>query len=200
MKHIVYKTTNLVNGKYYIGKHSCNCSPCTYLGSGKDFKKALKEYGKENFHMKILSEFDNADDAYKYESKIVTQNVVNQEDCYNKVCGGKGCLTPELSGTNKECTINGVTYISQKAAAKDLGLSKGTINRWMTGVSKKGRRSKQNRNPVITPYGKFKTIRLAAEAEGINIATLTSRIYSVSNKDYYRCEDHEQIKINGMFF
>ena len=44
---IIYKTTNLVNGKIYIGKDSKN-NP-NYLGSGNLLKKALIKYGKENF-------------------------------------------------------------------------------------------------------------------------------------------------------
>ena len=44
---IIYKTTNLVNGKIYIGKDKNN-NP-SYLGSGKILKLAIKKYGKENF-------------------------------------------------------------------------------------------------------------------------------------------------------
>ena len=40
---IIYKTTNLINGKFYIGKDSKN-DP-NYLGSGKILKKAFKKYG-----------------------------------------------------------------------------------------------------------------------------------------------------------
>ena len=44
---IIYKTTNLVNKKIYIGQDSKN-NP-EYLGSGAIVKKAIKKYGKENF-------------------------------------------------------------------------------------------------------------------------------------------------------
>lgn len=53
----IYLTTNLINGKIYIGQHlflpnkKLNSS---YLGSGRYFKRALKKYGKENFSRKIL--------------------------------------------------------------------------------------------------------------------------------------------------
>ncbi len=49
---IIYKTTNLINGKYYIGKDEKN-NP-EYLGSGKILKFAIKKYGIENFKKEIL--------------------------------------------------------------------------------------------------------------------------------------------------
>jgi group I intron endonuclease len=49
---VVYKTTNLVNGKSYIGKDKHN-NP-NYLGSGKRLHSAIKKYGKENFKKEIL--------------------------------------------------------------------------------------------------------------------------------------------------
>lgn len=43
---IVYKTTNLINGKIYIGVDSKN--QATYLGSGLHISRAIKKYGKKN--------------------------------------------------------------------------------------------------------------------------------------------------------
>ena len=40
---IVYKTTNLINGKIYIGKDMKN-NP-NYLGSGTILRRAIKKYG-----------------------------------------------------------------------------------------------------------------------------------------------------------
>lgn len=53
----IYLTTNLVNGKIYIGQHvisSDKRANATYIGSGELFKRALNKYGKENFKRKIL--------------------------------------------------------------------------------------------------------------------------------------------------
>ena len=49
---VIYKTTNLINGKIYIGQDSKN-NP-KYLGSGVIFLKAIKKYGKENFVKETL--------------------------------------------------------------------------------------------------------------------------------------------------
>ena len=96
MKHLVYKTTNLVNGKYYIGVHSCSCKDCKYLGSGKALKAALTKYGRENFSREILQEFNTREEAFAYEAEVV---VINSKS-YNLIAGGAGkpeCVPcPEL--------------------------------------------------------------------------------------------------------
>lgn len=51
---IIYKTTNTINGKIYVGLDTKN-NP-NYLGSGKIFKLAVKKYGKENFKKEIIIE------------------------------------------------------------------------------------------------------------------------------------------------
>ena len=51
---IIYKTTNLINGKFYVGQDSNNRP--SYLGSGTALKYAIKKYGKENFKKEILEE------------------------------------------------------------------------------------------------------------------------------------------------
>ena len=49
----IYKTTCLVNGKIYIGKHEGNEND-NYLGSGEIFSLALRKYGRNNFQREIL--------------------------------------------------------------------------------------------------------------------------------------------------
>ena len=84
---IVYETTCLVNGKKYIGVHQQETDD-DYLGSGKSIVYAIKKYGKNKFIRETLETFDNAEDAYRREAEIVTQEICDSTFYYNIVLGG----------------------------------------------------------------------------------------------------------------
>jgi group I intron endonuclease len=92
---VVYKVTNLINNKIYIGQDTNN-NP-NYYGSGLIIKKALKKYGKENFKKEILEEcFDQKelDEKEVYWIKILNSLVPFG---YNLQEGGKGGKHHELT-------------------------------------------------------------------------------------------------------
>jgi group I intron endonuclease len=62
---IIYMTTNLVNGKKYIGRDSKN-NP-KYIGSGRLLKKAIKKYGKSSFKKEILEVCSSYEELIKRE-------------------------------------------------------------------------------------------------------------------------------------
>ena len=64
---VVYLTTNLINGKKYVGKDARNQQ--WYLGSGKYLKAAIKKYGKENFTKEILEECQSIEELNLAEIK-----------------------------------------------------------------------------------------------------------------------------------
>lgn len=97
-KYYVYKTTNKVNGKIYVGVHkSENIEKDSYLGSGYILKEAIEKYGKENFERKILFEFDNSVDAFNKEKEIVNEEFVDRDDTYNTALGGFGGRTTKVN-------------------------------------------------------------------------------------------------------
>ena len=90
MKHLVYLTRNLVNGKIYVGVHAQASEGFDgYLGSGKTIIKAVKKYGKENFLRETLRTYDNHWEASCLEAFIVTSDFVGREDTYNIKLGGQ---------------------------------------------------------------------------------------------------------------
>jgi hypothetical protein len=85
--YTVYKTTNLINGKYYIGKHKTKNANDDYLGSGKYLKHAIKRYGKENFTKEILYVFSDEQQMNLTERILVVPDI---EVNYNLCAGGNG--------------------------------------------------------------------------------------------------------------
>jgi len=103
---ILYKTTNLINGKYYIGIHSTNNLNDSYLGSGTALKDAIKKYGRENFDRLILSIFSSSEEMAKMESLFVTEDLIKDPMSYNMKLGGiYGCLHSEE--TKKKLSVIG---------------------------------------------------------------------------------------------
>jgi hypothetical protein len=88
--YTVYKTTNTVNGKYYIGVHQTDNLEDDYLGSGKLLKRALEKYGREAFRREYLAIFDSAEEMFSLEGELVTESLVVDAQCYNLKEGGHG--------------------------------------------------------------------------------------------------------------
>lgn len=94
---IIYKTTNLINGKIYVGQDSKN-NP-NYLGSGMLLKQAINKYGINNFTKEILCSCSSKEELN--EKEIFWINELSGITCgYNLTSGGSGGDTytnnPEL--------------------------------------------------------------------------------------------------------
>lgn len=87
MYYTIYKTTNLVNGKFYIGKHQTSDLNDGYVGSGKLLKRAITKYGSDNFKTEIL-ELCPTEAHMNLAEKIYV--VLDQEVSYNLCPGGYG--------------------------------------------------------------------------------------------------------------
>lgn len=90
MFYTIYKITNILNGKTYIGKHQTKDLNDEYMGSGININRAIKKYGVENFYKEILFVFDNENEMNDKEAEIVNEEFVLREDTYNICVGGQG--------------------------------------------------------------------------------------------------------------
>ena len=91
MKHYyLYKITNSVNGKIYIGVHETVNLDDEYMGSGRYLHAAISKYGIENFRKEILEYFNSSHEMYEREREIVNEEFLNRADVYNLNIGGEG--------------------------------------------------------------------------------------------------------------
>lgn len=85
----VYKITNLLNGKCYVGKHKSVSLHNTYFGSGTIIKSAIKKYGKENFRKDII-EICNESNVCEREKFWIKTLKSTYPAGYNIEPGGEG--------------------------------------------------------------------------------------------------------------
>ncbi len=88
--YTVYKTTNLVNDKIYVGAHKTENPYDRYLGSNLPLKRAIKKYGRKNFKKEIIKFCNSEEEMFECEANIVNENFIAREDTYNLIEGGKG--------------------------------------------------------------------------------------------------------------
>ncbi len=87
--YTVYRTTNNINNKIYVGVHKTENLEDNYLGSGTAIKRAIKKYDRHNFTKEILHIFDNEKEAYLMESNLVTLEFISESSNYNLAPGGR---------------------------------------------------------------------------------------------------------------
>lgn len=88
--YLIYKTTNKLNGKEYIGKHITKNKEDGYIGSGRLLKEDVELLGEENFFTEILHECPNEVVMNELERLYVTPQYVANTETYNLCVGGKG--------------------------------------------------------------------------------------------------------------
>lgn len=92
----IYITTNIVNGKRYIGQTSFKRGEkknARYLGSGKYLHEAIRKYGRENFTREILFVADSLDNLNWAERHFIQEfNAVKSREFYNVSPGGRASL------------------------------------------------------------------------------------------------------------
>lgn len=153
MNYIVYKTTNLINGKIYVGVHRTNPDIFDgYIGCGvthkdkkkkqlKGFPAAVRKYGYENFKRETLFVFPDTEEgkleAYKKEEEIVNIEFVKNPNTYNIIRGGTACTGDANKKEIAQYTLDGKfirTWDSITQAEIDLNLN--SISNAILGKSK----------------------------------------------------------------
>jgi Putative endonuclease segE, GIY-YIG domain len=157
MFYYVYKITNLVNGKVYIGKRRHKTPETdTYMGSGVQILSAIKKYGKDSFKKEILAIFSSNNESSDLEAKLVTRGLIESGTSYNMHEGGHGGFA-HINNVSPEERIN-LKSLKEK---RELGLMKnppGGTKHWNKSSFEKVReQAKKNRDAGLCkhPVGTF---------------------------------------------
>lgn len=109
----IYITTNMANGKKYLGQKKFDSHWKSYIGSGKALKKAVEKYGKENFSRNIVTVCNSPEELNKAERELsVFLNVVNSPDWYNEVYGGGAICGFHFSEASKR--KNSLSHVGKR--------------------------------------------------------------------------------------
>jgi hypothetical protein len=93
--HYIYKTTNTLSGRYYIGMHSTDDLNDGYLGSGTLLRRSINKHGKENHSIEILEYLNSREELAAREREIVSLQEIAKKECMNLKVGGDGGFTLE---------------------------------------------------------------------------------------------------------
>lgn len=87
--YYIYRITNKINGKTYIGQHKYKKLDDNYMGSGVLLAKAKKKYGIKNFTKEILySNIQYKETADSVEMFAITKERALEKAEYNIANGG----------------------------------------------------------------------------------------------------------------
>lgn len=86
----IYKTTNLINNRVYIGQHKSEVFDFKYKGSGKILLQAFEKYGKDNFKCELIQECFSKDELDQCEKFYIDKYSKLYSDLYNITQGGFG--------------------------------------------------------------------------------------------------------------
>jgi hypothetical protein len=102
--HYIYKTTNLKNGRFYVGMHSTDNLNDGYLGSGTKLRRSIRKNGKENFKLEILEFLTDRSSLQFREKELVNEDLLKDPMCMNLIIGGKGGFTLEATKNGRKKT------------------------------------------------------------------------------------------------
>lgn len=136
----IYKTTNLINGRKYVGLHKSEKFDNSYKGSGKVLMRALKKYGKENFKTVIIDTANSLKELFSKEIFwIEFLDCVNSTEYYNIKQGGQGAWKINGVSIKKGKKISEQARRNTSEAHKGIKHTKET--RQKMSISHKGERN-----------------------------------------------------------
>ena len=145
----VYKHTNKLNGKVYIGQ-TCQNPKYRWGSNGSGYKRiphfwnAIQKYGWENFEHEVLFDNLNREDASRLEIELIAMyDSVNPENGYNTSTGGFfGVVGFEMTDECKRKISESLKGVPKSETAKQ------NMSKAKTGVPGKPR-SEEHQSKII---------------------------------------------------
>jgi GIY-YIG catalytic domain len=141
MYYTIYKITNKLDNKFYIGKHKTSNLEDGYMGSGVQLRQAYEKYGMDNFHKEIICLCESEEEMNQKERELV---IVDKDISYNLTAGGGGSWDHI---NNDPKYLEGKKY-AQKRAAEVMAEKYGPD--WARMIAKKGNKTRLEKYPNLS--------------------------------------------------
>lgn len=174
MQYYIYKITNKINGKSYVGQHKVYPGEAftRYMGKGIAIRLAIQKYGKENFSKEILEEIDD-DEKHEFTSERerhwITKLNTMQPNGYNLSPGGEGGCTPEAA--KRGAATRRVKGTDRKSKATRLKMSEAA----------KGKHFSDEHKKHLSDNHRLKTEHVILFQDG-HIETTTEALTSIAKR------------------
>lgn len=194
MKNIVYITTNLLNGKQYVGSHKVlNHKKDRYLGSGILISQSVKKYGKENFKREILEKCQTIKEARLLEKYYIEKYNSIIPNGYNISPNGGIMLFEGHTSESKikiSKSIKGKSYEEIYGMDADLMKEKRKKERigmkfskeWKKNLSESHKGYKQSKEQK-RKIGEFQKNKQVSIETGIKISQSKKGLKAIHNKN-----------------
>jgi hypothetical protein len=151
----IYKITNLINSKIYIGKDTT--SDPKYFGSGILIRRSIQKYGLENFSKEVIDTADNKEElAGKEKYWISEYNSIDKNIGYNISKGGDGGDTiswnPNRDLINKK--VSESSFTKGKTYEEAYGIEKSLEYKRKLSEALKKRKPREKKEKIIKLDGR----------------------------------------------
>jgi len=174
--YYLYKITNKINNRYYIGAHGTNNLGDEYFGSGRNLRLAIKKYGKDNFRKEILKFYNSYKELMVGEKLLINKETLKDRKIYNSEIGGAGgkIWTKQLKEKVSKSNKGKIPWIKGKKHTRE---ARNKMSKNHVDVSGKN-------NPM---YGIDVSTLITKEANKERIKKI-----SKANKNKKRTEEHKK--------
>ena len=176
--YVVYKATNIVNNKIYIGatnnlKRRMNEHKNHAKKDKSRFHDAILEYGFSNFSFEVLYECENKKEAFEKEVELIAlYNTMRDDIGYNEIKGGIGGQTHDVSGKNNP--MYGKVYTDEERTSLSMKLKGRIITQEHRDKISKGLKGKKKSETHVENLSKALKGNLPPNAISVSVINVNS--------------------------